>query len=262
MGAKERPSCRPFGYWIAERHLQSECAEGTDILGPTVVGETEPAQSAESRVDDGTLETQNDPVVLARRDWLSDYSHWIIPTFEDREYAPDVDDVTGIVSSLRHAGWIKAEATEGDNWSPPSYYGTFPGCSNFANLVKNDPRYDLSLTDRVIRASHCQSISVMVTDTPLVAPVVEARAICQRCGQALVVFTDPDVSQRASERCAWCKGSIAAQQLSGLPVFRFAVVIELWFPPARDDLTVDSDLLGLLRKETGRSFREARQLPA
>jgi hypothetical protein len=72
-------------------------------------------------------------------------------------------------------------------------------------------------------------------------------------------FPEPDTSQLAPVECASCGAAIDLRQMSALPLFRFAVVIDFWYPPARADITVDRDLLILLSRETARSFREARQ---
>lgn len=190
---------------------------------------------------------------------MSDYSHWVIPTAGDREYVPDEKTLAGIVSRLQKAGWITIVNTS--PYDPTGFYmSSFPGPSDLADVKIKDPRYDLSAaTEPVIRPSHCRSVTVMVTDTLLVAPTADAQVACSRCGEALLLAAEPGTSRRAPEECASCGAAIDARQLSELPLFRFAIVIELWHPPGRADLTVDPELLILLRTETGRSFRETRQ---
>jgi len=99
---------------------------------------------------------------------------------------------------------------------------------------------------------------MMVTDTLLIAPAAEVRLACHRCGRALVLSARPDMSQLPPQNCESCGAAFDPLRSADLPLFRFALMIELWYPPARADLVVDPRLLSLLREETGRSFREMR----
>ena len=196
---------------------------------------------------------------------MSEYGHWVIPEIEGAQHVPNADAVAGIVEALVAAGWIRMGPSSPYDSTLPFYYASFPGSSEIAQVRAGDSSFDLSVaSEPVIRHSHCRNMTVMVTDTLLVAPTAEAQkanVACARCGKAQLPEAEPDKSRPVPADCPSCGSAVNIADFRGLPLFRFALVIELWFPQARRDLTADPQLLRLLRHHTGYSFEVAAQYP-
>ena len=191
---------------------------------------------------------------------MKNYYHWIIPAAGEEEYVPDAEGVAGILRILEEAGWIKIVPAAPYVADGPFYYSVFPGIADPAQSRRYDSRYDASIAaEPVIEASHCRSVTVTVNDVLLVAPTVEAAVSCQRCKRSILSNAEGDVAHRVPEGCESCGSVIERSELARLPLFRVAIVIELWYPPTRPDLSVAPELLRSLGEETGRTWREARQ---
>jgi hypothetical protein len=192
---------------------------------------------------------------------MNGYRHWVTPWLEEPPYVPDANAVAGVVADLLEAGWIQRRPAAPHDEATPFYYSSFPRVAHESSVRSGDPRFDLAKTsDLVIRAFHCRSITVMVTDHLLVAPTTEAlqsHVTCAECGEALLADGEPEMSRIVPDSCASCAAAVVRSRFRDLSCFRFALVIEPWYPPARADVAVDPALLGLLARRSGHSFKEA-----
>lgn len=189
---------------------------------------------------------------------------WVVPAAEGAEYVPDASTVGKIVSELAASGWIREGPSSQYEPDPPFYYSTFLGVADESEVRRGDARFDVSLSPNgVIRQSHCQTITLMVTDTLLVAPTANAQATrlrCSTCREPLLAHVEAEKSRVVPSLCQECGAVVKAADLAGFPLFRFAVVIELWFPPmATTVLSIDPDLLAMLKRQTGFSFWDEAQ---
>jgi hypothetical protein len=193
----------------------------------------------------------------------SPYEHWITPTLAGAQHVPDAAEVAALVDDLVDARWITRWPSGPYDEAMPSFYATFPGSFADSEVRAGDPRCDLSrAVGSVIQASHCRSITVMVTDTLLIAPTTEAQntsVACSDCGAQLLPGAEPRMSRRVPDTCQNCETRVDLSVFSHLPVFRFALILEPWFSPASPKVAVHPDLLLLLGRRTGCQFKEAGQ---
>jgi len=191
---------------------------------------------------------------------VAGYCHWVTPASKSHEYVPDADTVSRIVSRLAETGWIKLAANSPYDPILPFYYAPFPGCGS-ARHAKDADTTDSGQapSDGMILRSHCRQVTILVTDTLLVTPTVEARISCSHCGGSLLPAGPPDISKRMPDDCASCGAIVGRSDLDALPLFRFALVVEPFYSPGPGPLAIDASLLEFLRAETGQSFRESRQ---
>jgi hypothetical protein len=193
----------------------------------------------------------------------SPYEHWIAPTLAGAQHVPDATEIAALVDDLVHARWIRLCPTGPYDEAMPFYHAIFPGVFQDSEVRAGDRRYDLSLPPAsVIEASHCRSVTVMVTDTLLVAPTTEAlntNVACSDCGALLLPSAEPGMSRRAPDTCQNCGTGVDLSVFSHLPVFRFALILEPWFPPGNQRVAVHPELLSLLGRRTGCQFKEAGQ---
>lgn len=180
--------------------------------------------------------------------------HWVVPVADGAQYVPDTDAVAGIVEGLARSQWLRWEPRPPYGPDRPFYYSTFDGTSDSAEPVA---------ADMVIRRSHCKKIGVMVTDILLVAPTARAHAAdlrCSTCGASILEVAVKGKSRLVPSACPACGAMVRPRDLGTLPVFRFAVWIELWCPRNADTvLSVDPGLLRLLGEHTGYTFRDEGQ---
>lgn len=189
-----------------------------------------------------------------------EYRHWIVPVSTGAEYVPDAAKVAQVVDSLEKSGWIKGGPRPPYDPDGPFYYSTFPGPSDSAEVQPGDGHFDVAAApEPVIRRSHCREITVMVTYPVLVAPTARAQLAdvrCAGCGEPLLPAPETGTSRAVPPDCPACGAGVTLSDFGSLPLFRFALIIELWFPPrAGMVLSVDGDLFRLLEDQTGHSFR-------
>ena len=188
------------------------------------------------------------------------YIHWVVPDAKNVWFVPDAAQVTRLVESLVRAGWMRIGPGSPYDANGPFLYSSYLGTANSADVRPGDPRFDLAATgDGVIRPSHCESLTLMVTDALLVAPTTNAHAanpLCRVCGARLLPEPEPERSRLVPTACAGCGLVIDATDLLDLPIFRFALVIETWFPPKPEtSVSLDPKLRVLLESETGHVFK-------
>jgi hypothetical protein len=173
---------------------------------------------------------------------MSGYSHWVTPKLEGPPQVPDARAVDAIVADLLEAGWIQLCPTAPYNAAMPFYYASFPGTAAEASARPGDPRFDISeAPDLTIRASHCRSVTVMVTDHLLLAPTavaLETRVACPLCGAALLPEGEAGMSRLIPDTCVTCAAPVALATFGDLSCFRFALVVEPWYPPTRGGVVI------------------------
>ena len=180
--------------------------------------------------------------------------HWVVPVVDGAHYVPDANAVAAIVEGLARSEWLRWEPRPPYDPDGPFYYSTFDGTTDGAEPVA---------ADCVIRRSHCKTIGVMVNGTLLIAPTARARganAPCPACGASVLEVAVKGASRSVPSECPACGAIVRPRDLGTLPLFRFAVWIELWYPRSEDTvLSVDPDLLRPLEELTGYVFRDEGQ---
>ena len=192
---------------------------------------------------------------------MSICSCWLTPTLSEFPRVLAAKATAAVISELLESGWMQLCPTGPYNEEMPFFYASFPGISDEASVRPGDPSFDVSITpDRVVRPTHCRSVTVMVTDTLLVAPTTAARKLnvpCQTCGRPLLEISgDPMRSRVVPDSCPSCGGHVSVASFRKLPAFRFAVILELWYPPRGRRAVVDPTLLALLERHAGQPLRE------
>ena len=192
-------------------------------------------------------------------DQVDRYRYWVVPETDGAQYVPDADTVAKIVD-LAKRGWLVEGPRAPYDPDRPFYYSTFPGPSDAAEVQPGDARFDLAAApEPVIRRSRCREITVMVTYPVLVAPTARAQLAdvrCAGCGEPLLPAAQAGKSRLVPPDCPACANVVTLSDFGSLPLFRFAVILELWYPPpAGTAPSVDPDLLALLKDHTGHSFR-------